>query len=85
MKAIVKSVIKTVRKEWIMNKWANTICDISCVRHTAGVFLSLRVWAWASVLANLSLPDLVSCLNNGLEVKDRYWEIFLEITAVISK
>ena len=39
MKAIVKSVIKTVRKEWIMNKWANTICNILGVCHTAGVFL----------------------------------------------
>ena len=43
MKAIVKSVIKTVRKAWIRSKGANTTCNVLGVRHTSGVFLSLRV------------------------------------------
>ena len=39
MRAIIKSVIKSVENEWIRNKWGNTTYNVLSVRYTTRVFL----------------------------------------------
>ena len=65
-RTIAKSVIKIIKKELIEEKWGSTPYNMLGVHHTTGVFLSRRVWARASAMTHVSLPDLVSCLSKWI-------------------